>query len=179
MTEDRDAALVLECRRGNRKAFETLLGRYERSIFNAAFRMLNHVEDAKDVTQTTFLKAFENLERYNPRYKFFSWVYRIALNESINLLNRRKRLEPVSEDRVSEGQSPEEELSGGQLSHAIQDALMQIKPQYRTVIVLKHFLGCSYRDISQTLEIPEKAVKSRLFTARQLLRDRLANSEIL
>ena len=179
MTEDDDAALVRECRRGNTRAFEKLVSRYERPIFNAAFRMLNNREDARDVTQTTFLRAFERLDKYNPTFKFFSWIYRIALNESINLLNRQDRLQPVDEARVPDTRNPQEDLGGGELRQGIEEALMSIKPEYRTVIVLKHFLGCSYREISQILEIPGKTVKSRLFTARQLLRDVLADSGVL
>jgi RNA polymerase sigma factor (sigma-70 family) len=76
MTDDPDAALVLECRAGNRRAFERLLARYERPIFNAAYRILHHREDATDVTQTVFLRAYEHFDRFDPGQRFFSWIYR-------------------------------------------------------------------------------------------------------
>ncbi len=93
MGNDQDLALIEDCRKGDRRALGSLVRRYERPVYNAAYRMLGTADEAADVAQTTFLKAFENLHRYNPQYKFFSWIYRIAVNESINQLNRRKRFE--------------------------------------------------------------------------------------
>jgi RNA polymerase sigma-70 factor (ECF subfamily) len=90
MKEDPDAALVLASRDGNRRAFEQLLSRYERPVFNAAFRILHHRDDAADVTQTAFLKAYEHLDRYDASQQFFSWLYRIAINEAIDLSHRKK-----------------------------------------------------------------------------------------
>jgi RNA polymerase sigma-70 factor (ECF subfamily) len=177
MSNDQDAVLVRECLKGNRNAFEKLLDRYEKPVYNAAFRILYSYEDAMDVTQTVFLKAFENLDRYNEKFKFFSWIYRIAINESINLLSKRGNCEPVSDDLVSADIGPDAAASNDQLRMDIQDALMSLKPEYRTVVVLKHVVGCSYRDISLILEIPEKTVKSRLFSARQLLRSAVAGEE--
>lgn len=179
MSEDTDARLVRDCQRGDRRAFETLLRNYERPIYNAALRMLDNQDDAKDVTQTVFLKAYENIDRYNPEFRFYSWIYRIALNESINVINARKRLTPIEEDRTPDWRNPEDETGDAQLSNRIQEALMSISTDYRTVIVMKHFLGCSYRDISLILEIPEKTVKSRLYTARRRMRDVLKSSGLL
>ncbi len=180
MIEDTDAALVRECRQGDRIAFVTLLNRYEKKVFNAAFRILNDSEDASDVTQTVFLKALENLHHYNPEYKFFSWIYRITVNESINVAKKRHRFEPVSsQEAVATAENPEKALENDQLGQRIQAALMACKAEHRVVIVLKHFLGCSYREMSLILEIPEKTVKSRLFTARQHLREALSTSGIV
>lgn len=158
---------------GDRQAFEALLMRYEKPVFNAAFRMLHSTEDAKDVTQTVFLKVYENLDRYDPTYRFFSWVYRIAMNESINCLSKLKRTESLEIEPEGEGGGPEDKIDGDQLTDGLQCALMEIKPEYRTVIVLKHFLECSYVEIGEILDIPEKTVKSRLYTGRQLLKDAL------
>lgn len=160
--------------KGDRAAFTTLLGRYEKPVFNAAFRMLNNPEDARDVTQTVFLKAYERLERFDPRYRFFSWIYRIALNESIDLLKARNRLDSLASEPAAETDGPERETSREQQGRQIQAALMTIKTEYRAVIVLKHFLDCNYLEISEILGIPEKTVKSRLYTGRQLLRNKLA-----
>jgi len=161
---------------GDRKAFESLLLQYEKPVFNAAFRMLNSRDDAKDVTQTVFLKVFENFDHYDPSRRFFSWIYRIALNESINWLSKSRKLEPLQHEAVDEGRGPEQEVDSANLSENVQAALMSIKPDYRTVIVLKHFLGCSYIEISEILDIPEKTVKSRLYSARQLLKDALSGT---
>jgi len=138
--------------------------------------MLNNKEDASDVTQTVFLKVYENLDSFDPSRRFFSWVYRIALNESINVLGKQKRLEPLQHEPADDGKSPEQEVASAELSAEIQAALMTVKTEYRTVVILKHFLGCSYMEISEVLEIPEKTVKSRLYSARQMLKDALTRS---
>lgn len=170
MRKDRDLALLEDCKRGDRQALGSLVRRYERPVFNAAFRMLGNPDEAADVTQTVFLKAFENMERYDPRHKFFSWIYRIAINESINQLNRRKHVELAVEHLVSPGQSPEAALEAQNLDAELQSALMALQEDHRAVIVLRHFTDYSYREIGQILEIPEKTVKSRLYSARQTLR---------
>lgn len=165
-----DTDLVQRSIKGDRKAFEALLVRYEKPVYNAAYRMLHSPDDARDVTQTVFLKVYENLDRYDPHYRFFSWIYRIALNESINCLNKQSRLDALDREPVAETGSPEEKTSAAQQRKNVQAALMTIKPEYRTVIILKHFLECSYAEISQILDISEKKVKSRLYTGRQLLK---------
>lgn len=176
MSKPDDTRLIERCIKGDRKAFETLLIQYEKPVFNAAYRMLNNKEDASDVTQTVFLKVYESLDSFDPSRRFFSWVYRIALNESINVLGKQKRLEPLQHEPADDDKSPEQEVASAELSAEIQAALMTVKTDYRTVVILKHFLGCSYMEISEVLEIPEKTVKSRLYSARQMLRDTLTRS---
>ena len=178
MNETDDTNLIERCISGDRKAFETLLVQYEKPVFNAAFRMLNSADDANDVTQTVFLKVFENFDHFDPSRRFFSWIYRITLNESINWLGKSNRLRPLQYEAADEGRSIEQEVDSANLSQDVQAALMSIKTDYRSVIVLKHFLGCSYNEISQILEIPEKKVKSRLFSARQQLKDALTRTGI-
>jgi RNA polymerase sigma-70 factor (ECF subfamily) len=168
-----DETLVRDCLDGNERAFETLLERYERKVFNGALRMLNNRDDAKDITQAVFLKVYENLGRFDPRYKFFSWIYRIMVNESINLIRRRKPADPIDEALPAMQLSPLDSLRGAELGEAIQEALMSLKPDYRSVIILRHFHDCSYQEMSRILEIREETVKSRLFSARRILRDRI------
>ena len=95
MSRDEDVELVRRCRAGERAACETLLAEYEKPVYNVAYRMLHNVDDAQDVTQTVFMKVFENLDRYDPRHRFFSWIYRIAINESINATQKRARQRPL------------------------------------------------------------------------------------
>src|SRR5215467_6550517 len=90
VNEENDAALVLRCREGDRDAFERLVMRYQKPVFNVALRMLRNRQDALDVAQTSFLKAFEHLGDYDPSFRFYSWLYRIAINESLNALALRK-----------------------------------------------------------------------------------------
>jgi RNA polymerase sigma-70 factor (ECF subfamily) len=174
MSKPDDTKLIERCIEGDRQAFESLLVQYEKPVFNAAYRMLNNRDDASDVTQTVFLKVYENFDHFDPSRRFFSWVYRITLNESINWLNKQNRLEPLQHETADDGKSPEQEVESAELSAEIQAALMTIKTDYRAVVILKHFLGCSYMEISEVLEIPEKTVKSRLYSARQMLKDTLA-----
>jgi RNA polymerase sigma-70 factor (ECF subfamily) len=147
MARDNDAMLVEACLRGDRHAFDKLVDRYEGPLFSAAYRITGSVEDAMDATQNAFVNAYEKLHTFDPTYRFFSWIYRIAVNQSLNLVGRRHDQTTFDEDAPAAEQ-----------------------PHYRTVIVLKHLEGFSYREIAELLEIPEKTVKSRLFTARQRLR---------
>jgi RNA polymerase sigma-70 factor (ECF subfamily) len=178
MDETEDLKLVRASRQGCRESFERLIIRYEKAIFNAAYRTLHDHEDAKDVTQIVFLKAYESLESFDPKHRFFSWIYRIALNESINLCKSRRRFEAAEHIR-EEQNTPEKILSRAELGVVIQAALMSVAFEYRVVIVLRHFNDCSYEEMSEILEIPQKTVKSRLFTARALLRDTLCKRGIL
>lgn len=185
MSNDHDIALVRECRRGDRGALEELVGLYEKRVFSAAYRLTGNPEDAKDVTQVVFLKVFEHLDQYDDRYKFFSWIYRITVNESINLINRRGRVEnldrpeAVEELGDSETKGPLTTLDQEQANERIQQALMKMTPDHRAVIVLRHFADLSYRDMSEALNIPEKTVKSRLFDARRRLGELLNRSGLL
>jgi len=171
MHKSRDQALVERCLKGDRQALEALIGEYQRPLFNAAYRILGNPEDAADATQAAFLKAFEHLASYDPKYKFFSWIYRIAVNEAINQFKRNRKQEELDESAVDSGPGPDLVADAGDLSREIQDGLMALTEDYRTVVVLRHYSDCSYREIGEILQIPEKTVKSRLFSARQLLRD--------
>lgn len=165
--------LVRRCRDGDRAAFGQLVVRYQGPVYNAAFRLLRDAEDAKDVAQTTFLKAFEHLADYDPKYRFYSWLYRIAVNESLDALGRRKPGEPISGAETDEAPGPERLAEGEQARRAIEAALLRINPELRAVIVLRHLMHLSYQDMGEILVLPEKTVKSRLYSARQLLRDAL------
>lgn len=173
MKEDTDIILVRHCLNGNNRAFESIVDKYEKPVFNAALRIINNYQDAEDVTQSAFVKAFEKLTTFNPRYKFFSWLYRIVVNESLNFVSQRKRLVELNTDLVSREKTAEEAYDDIETSQQVQVALMDLKVEHRVVIVLKHFQELSYTEISQILDISEKTVKSRLFTAREQLRTRL------
>jgi len=172
-SNNRDLALVERCQRGDRKALEELVGFYEKPVFNAAYRILGNPDDAADATQVVFMKAFEHLGQYDPKYKFFSWIYRIAINESINQLKRGRNQQSLDDTEISATRSPDATVEAGDLSREIQGGLMELTEDYRTVIVLRHFSECSYAQISDILQIPEKTVKSRLYSARQIMKDTL------
>ena len=178
MHKDGDAALVNDCKHGDRRAMSQLVDQYQRPVFNAAYRILGNMDDAADATQTVFLKVFENIGKYNQEFKFFSWVYRIAINESLNQVKKRRHQQPLDDSQTSPWQDPEEKLDSERLCKRVQDALMLLNDDYRTVVVLKHISGCSYEQIGEILQLPEKTVKSRLYSARQLLRKTLISIEI-
>jgi RNA polymerase sigma-70 factor (ECF subfamily) len=164
---------VLASRAGDRRAFEQLLARYERPVFNAAFRILHHRDDAADVTQTAFLRAYEHLDRYDPAQRFFSWLYRIAINEAMDLGAKRKPDLAVLDALADPGEGPDGQAAGAQSDARLQRALMALSVDQRALVVLKHVQDFSYEQIAEILDCPVKTVKSRLFSARRALRDRL------
>jgi RNA polymerase sigma-70 factor, ECF subfamily len=174
-----DNELVRECLDGDEHAFETLLLRYQGPVYNAVLRMVRNRDEASDLTQTAFLKAYEQLSKFDPRHKFFSWLYRIALNEAINHVKRERRLEPFAGEWASGARNPEDALAGSELSLHVQEALMSLSYDYRAVIVLRHFEGCSYEEMSAIVGVAEKTVKSRLFSARRQLKELLEAKGIL
>jgi RNA polymerase sigma-70 factor (ECF subfamily) len=171
---ENDQALLERYRNGDRAAFTELVVRYQRPLYNAAFWILRSVEDANDITQIVFLKVAEQLDDYDPQYKFFSWIYRIAVNESLNLLRRNKREEALDDDVElpgSERSNPESQFGEAEVSRRIRGALMILPTNDRIVLSLRHFSECSYQEIGQILDLDEKTVKSRLYEARHRLRD--------
>lgn len=173
MSNSRDQALIERCKRGDRGALGQLLGDYERPVYNAAYRIVGNPDDAADVTQVVFLKAFQQLDKYKPEFKFFSWIYRITINESINQIKRNANYVSLDNREVANTRGPDDLVGAGDISRGIQESLMNLREDYRTVVVLRHFSECSYRQISEILHIPEKTVKSRLYTARQMMKENL------
>ena len=170
--ETDDSALVRRCLTGDTAAFEALVKRYQRCLFNVAYRMLGSYDDALDSTQNAFIKAYEHLERFDTSQRFFSWLYRILRNECLNVLRDRRPSEQLPLDLS--GDAPRDSLEASERQRAIQTALMKISADYREVVVLRHFTELSYEEIGATLGIPVKTVKSRLYTARQQLGGLLA-----
>ena len=171
-TDEQDRALVERYLAQHQDAAGALVDRYQQRLFNVALRMLGNVQDAEDVTQTVFLNAFHKLRTYDPRYKFFSWIYRMTVNESLNLLKRRKPTDTLEDDL--EILAPGATADRAEAEDRVGSALMSLKPEDRAVVVLKHFVSFSYQEIAEVLEIPVQTVKSRLFTARERLRLALA-----
>jgi RNA polymerase sigma-70 factor (ECF subfamily) len=167
--DEQDRALVERCLENHRDAAGALVDRYQQRLFNVALRMLHNVQDAEDVTQTVFLNAFRDLRTYDPKYKFFSWIYRMAVNESLNVLKRRKPTVTLENepDILAPGVAPDR---AAEAEDRVGRALMGLKPDDRAVVVLRHFVSFSYQEIAEVLEIPVQTVKSRLFTARERLR---------
>jgi len=163
-----DTALVARTLEGDAGAFEQLVTRYQRVLFSVASRMLGNYDDARDATQSAFISAYQKLRTFDPRFRFFSWLYRILLNECLNVRRSRRSHEMVRPEMLVGG-SPLEALEAAERRHRVQQALLVLPHDSREVIVLRHFGELGYDDIAATLGIPVKTVKSRLYTARQRL----------
>jgi len=165
---DRD--IILRCKKGDVESYGEIVQKYQKMIYNIVYRMLGDPADAEDITQTAFIKAYENLDRYNPEYPFFSWIHRIAVNEALNFIKQRQRIVELEDTHASPDNDPEDEYAQNEIQQQIDQALENLTPANRIIIILRHFGELSYREISEILDVPEKTVKSRLFTARQELR---------
>ena len=165
--EDEDG-LIGRCLAGESAAFEPLVERYHRPLFAAAVRLLGSREDARDVTQTAFLKAYQALATCDRQRRFFSWIYRILLNECLNALRARRPVDALP-DSLAVPAAWVDPVDEAETRQRVRLALLQLTEAQRDVIVLRHFAEMSYDQIGLALGVPEKTVKSRLFSARQRL----------
>ena len=173
--EDEDE-LIARCLAGDSTAFEPLVARYHLPLFRVAVRLLNDREEARDVTQTAFLKAYKALATCDRQRRFFSWIYRILLNECLN--NRRgKRPTQVLDDSMAAESAGSDPLEAGETRRRVRKALLQLPAEQRDVILLRHFAEMRYEQIAAAVGIPEKTVKSRLYSARQRLCELLATEK--
>ncbi|HVP50521.1 MAG TPA: sigma-70 family RNA polymerase sigma factor [Terriglobales bacterium] len=190
-TKVRDAAtdeltLVQAAKRGDVGAFEELVKRYDRNIFRIAQHITQNREDAEDVTQDAFLKAYENLEQFQGNSKFYTWLVRIAVNESLMKLRRRRTDRTVSldEDIKTEedtmprevadwSPNPEQLYKQGELKDILRKTIQGLPASFRTVFVLRDVEGLSTEETAEALDLSIPAVKSRLLRARLQLRERL------
>lgn len=167
----RDQQLVLDTLAGERRAFGQLVNLYQKPVYNAALRIVKDTELAADVTQTAFLKAYENLNTYNPKYRFFSWLYRIAINTALNEHGKRRHHESVYDVDIADDITPEDTTSSLELQDRVGDALLELNPQDRALILLRHYQKFSYEELGFIFDVRSKTIKSRLFTARQRLKE--------
>jgi len=181
-----DEVLVRRVQAGNNDAFEELVRRYERKVYNITYRLLGNEQDASEALQDTFLRAFRFLPRFRFKSSFYTWLYRIATNVSLTRLRKRKPVETISLDEpVNEAgdlpleipdskYSPEQVFRQQQLREKLQEAVAALPEEYRTVVVLRDLEGLSNEEVSKVLSLSVAAVKSRLHRGRLVLRERLA-----
>ena len=181
-----EASLVAQARRGDTGAFTELTEKYQRNIFRLAQNITQNREDAEDVLQETFLKAYQHLPEFEGLSKFYTWIVRIAVNEALMKLRKRKwdktvwLDEPVTvgEDTVAReiavwDDNPEQRYSQEELREILDKAVNGLAAPYRTVFALRDMEGLSTEETAQALELSVPAVKSRLLRARLQLRDKL------
>jgi RNA polymerase sigma-70 factor (ECF subfamily) len=172
-SDEDDGALLARYRKGDQQAFAELVVRYQRPLYNAALWIVRKPEDASDVTQIVFLRVAERLDEYDPKHKFFSWIYRIAVNESLNLLRRSGREDELDDETdfaANEAADPAWQIVQAEQSRRIQAAMQKLKANDRMVLMLRHFSELGYEEIADILAVDVKTVKSRLYEARQRLR---------
>lgn len=184
-----DHELVTRAQQGSEKAYRELLGRFQRPVFSIIYRMIRDREQAEDLAQETFVRVFNHIDRYDPRYKFSSWIFKIATNLTIDHI-RRKELDTVSIDGsrnavtaeqieatsitiASPDENPEELLEAKQLGEEIESAIGRLRPEYRAAILLRHVDGREYQEIAEILSLPLGTVKTYIHRGRNELREQL------
>lgn len=188
------ATLVEQARQGDARAFEALVNRYKDKIFVYVTRMIHDPVDAEDITQDTFLRAYQSLGNFRGAASFQTWLYRIASNLVIDAVRRRKRRDdgnisldaPVDTDEgevarelADERRGPEELASSSALQQEVRRAIAEISPKLRSVLVMYDLQGMSYQEIADVMGCPLGTVKSRLFNARAQLKDLLEQRGVL
>ena len=175
-TEDENA-LIVRCLAGESSAFQPLVERYYGTLFRVASRMLHDREEARDATQTAFMKAYQSLGSLDRERRFFSWIYRILVNDCLNVLRARRSMVPL--EAASDRAAPaSDDIGAGETRQLIRAALLKLPAEQREVILLRHFGDMSYAQIAAALTIPEAMVKSRLFSGRQRLCELLATEKL-
>lgn len=171
-----DEELVRKSLEGESGAFDQLVYRYQVPMYRTVQSMITDPDEAKDVTQNGFVKAWEKLDTFNSDHRFFSWLYKIVINESLNSIRKQRNYANIN-PLHSDGSSPHIDLVSKEESRQIQNAIDSLSPSHRIVIQLRHFEELSYQEISDILEIELITVKSRLYSARMQLRDRILISK--
>jgi len=172
-----DAGLVAQVRQGNEAAFEVLLARYQRAVFQFAWRLLGNAADAEDVAQETFVRAYRHLGDYDPRHKFSTWLFTLARNGAIDRLRWRQRhpAEALLADApLAAPSTVSGEVANRELAEAIAAAVRSLPEDQRTALVLAEYEGLPQAEIGGVMHCSAKAVESRLYRARQSLRSKLA-----
>ena len=181
-----EATLVVQARDGDDKAFAELVRRYEGKIFRLAQHVTQNREDAEDVLQETFMKAYEHLDQFKGDSKFYTWIVRIAVNQALMKLRRRKTDKSVSLDETIDtgedtlvreiaawDEDPEQRFSRDELGTILDSAIHSLEPPYRSVFVLRDIEELSTEETADALNLSVPAVKSRLLRARLQLREKL------
>ncbi len=181
VTEQDDLLLVAASKNGDQDAFAQLVQRYQRRVFNLVYRMLQQYEEATEITQETFLAAWQGLPSFRGDARFPTWLYRIAYNCSLKQLEQRKRdralqvaleTEQVLEDASNETRA-NAEIDAHDRQALIQEHLSHLPAKYRIVLILRHLQDKTYEEMAEILTMPIGTIKTHLFRARNLLKERL------
>lgn len=188
-----DVELVMAAREGDEKAFVALMRRYKDTIYFMLLKMVNNKTDAEDLTIEAFGKAFTNIHQYAPQFAFSTWLFRIASNNAIDFMRKKKAVtvpleisNPTDKNQRMEHNinireeidTPEESYIRGQKAKILRKIVAKLKPRYRTLLELRYFKEYSYEEIAKELNLPLGTVKVQLFRSREMLFDLLKDTEL-
>jgi RNA polymerase sigma-70 factor, ECF subfamily len=182
-----DLKLIGDCLNGNSAAFGELVSRHQDRLYNTVLRLLDHPEDARDVVQEAFLHAYQSLHSFKGDARFFTWLYRIAVNTAISYKRKRRlvlRLQPNGDGNgvldpldPNEANRPGHAMEMAEQEKRVHEALAQLSPEHRLVLVLKDMEGMKYEEMAGVLQVPIGTIRSRLHRARLEIRDVLLSEE--
>lgn len=189
-----DQEVVVFARQGREAAYRELIGRYQRPVFSLIYRLVRDREKSEDLSQETFIKVLNALDRYDPSYKFSSWIFKIAHNTSLDHLRKKEPrllsldgspnaetpadIEATTLTPVSSDESPEEYASSRELGEHLEVAIAKLRPEYRTAIILCHVEGRPYDEIAEIMEVPLGTVKTYIHRARNELKIHLEHLRV-
>ena len=180
MTDQNEVRLVKRAKQGDMHAFEELILQHEKIVYNVALRMMNHSEDAKDISQEVFLKAYRNIGNFDERSQFSTWIYRITANTCIDEMRKRKGRQSFSLEEGSmqrqvadAGETPEESMLREEQKSEILQALESLSPEHKVAVILRDIKGLSYEEIAEILELTLGTVKSRISRGRNQLKQEI------
>jgi RNA polymerase sigma-70 factor, ECF subfamily len=175
-----DPELIAETLAGNQAAFGQLVKKYQDRLYHTAVHLLGSPEDALDVVQETFVQAFVKLDSFRGSSAFYTWLYRIAINQSISLRRRRRPMSSVDQTREITGEEPVDTAEGPdrrlvqqERAEQLHAALAALSEEHRAILVLREMEGCDYEEIAEILDLPVGTVRSRLHRARVQLKELL------
>ena len=188
LQEEEDEVLVRRTQKGDNAAFDVLVGRYKERLYATVYHMTSNREDANDLVQDTFIKAYKSLRSFRGQSSFYTWVYRIAVNRTINFIKRRKNRNQYSLDDVDSSiqtdpdlvelmshVTPRREVALTELQQKLNEALQQLSEPHRAVVAMHDIQGMTHADIARVMKCSEGTVRSRLFYARQQLQGLLSD----
>lgn len=168
-----DSDLIARTLAGDTEAYGALVARYQDRIYWVAFQLLGHHEDAREVAQDAFLRAYRKLDTFDRSRRFYTWIYRIATNRAIDRMRLRSRAKPapLSEEIEDRGPAPDDRLLGDELRGEVREVLDELPPRYRALLILRDVEGLSGKAISEATGVAHATVRWRIHRARKLFRD--------
>jgi RNA polymerase sigma-70 factor (ECF subfamily) len=183
MSDLPDRLLLLQAKQGNTTAFGDVVRRYQNAVFSVCYRLTGNRQEAEDMSQQTFIRAYQRLNSFEVERPFLPWIRRVAANVCLNAMERR-RLESVDVETVEESlpaslhENPAHHMEVQETTIRLHAAVLALPPAYRAVIELRHFQELSYEEVSDLLNLPLNTIKSHLFRARKLLAEALKDERL-